>query len=160
MQLREKGQGQLKNKLNTLVALEYFMLLLDKWLPFIPWRFVLFILVGFTGLFLHMTCLYLLLNAGFSFISSQIISTAIAILNNFYLNNKITYRDSQLSGIKFYKGLVKFYLACSLGGIINVGASYFIYNEFGIWWLAAFIGAVIGSIWNFAVNNYITWKPQ
>ena len=156
MRSRKKGES----KLNTLISLEYFMLLLDKWLPFIPWRFVLFILVGFTGLFLHMTCLYFLLNAGISFVYSQIISTAIAILNNFYLNNKITYRDSQLSGINFYKGLVKFYLACSLGAVMNVTASYFIYNEFGIWWLAAFIGAIIGSIWNFAVNNYITWKPQ
>ena len=48
---------------------------------------------------------------------------------NYVLNNTITYRDRRLTGIKFWIGLLTFYLVCSLGTLANVGVASMIYGS-------------------------------
>ena len=154
--MRKRKNGD--SKLDVLVSIEYLMLLLDKFTPWLPWRFIIFVLVGCSGLLLHLCILYGALLAGLGFVFSHIIATLIAIGNNYYWNNIVTYRDKKRKGVLFYTGLFKFYCACSVGAIINVQMAIVVYEASNIWWLSAVIGSILGSVWNFAVNNYLTWN--
>lgn len=96
-----------KSKLDNSVALEYLTLLIDKMVGYIvPIRFILFIIVGTTGIVSHLITLWVLMFAlQIPFILSQSISTLIAMIGNFVLNNFVTYRDQRLSGFAFVTGL-------------------------------------------------------
>ena len=41
--------------------------------------------------------------------------------SNFILNNFLTYRDQRLKGFAILRGLLLFYLVCSVGLLANVG---------------------------------------
>jgi dolichol-phosphate mannosyltransferase len=151
-----------ESKLDALVAWEYGMLLADKLIGrAIPVRFVLFALIGGLGLLVNLIFLWAclkLLNLGFTV--SQGIATVVAMTSNFYLNNKFTYRDQQLRGIDLLRGLLVFYLICGVGAIANVGIASYLFAEQRTWWLAGAAGAIIGSVWNFAMSSVFTWKRR
>jgi dolichol-phosphate mannosyltransferase len=101
------------------------MLLLDKLIGHVvPIRFVAFGLVGSIGIFVHLTAVTLLFKGvQLGFMSSQFISSIIAMTTNFILNNSSTYNDLRLSGWRWLRGWVTFVLACGIGTIANVWAS-------------------------------------
>jgi dolichol-phosphate mannosyltransferase len=143
-----------------MAAWEYGMLLADKVFGrVIPPRFLLFAMVGGFGLIIHMLTLATGLHAGgLSFGASQAIAVAVAMTCNFTLNNLITYRDRRLRGWRFMIGLLYFSVICSLGAVANVGIATIIYAEQPIWWPAGLAGALVGSVWNYAVSGVFTWK--
>ncbi len=95
---------------------------------------------------------------GFSFIVAQTVATMVAMTSNFFLNNLFTYRDQRLKGLRLIRGLLSFYLICSVGAVANVGLAAFFYNWRQIWWLAGVAGVIVGSVWNYAVSSVFTWK--
>ncbi|MGA2088679.1 MAG: GtrA family protein, partial [Stellaceae bacterium] len=95
---------------------------------------------------------------GFSFIVAQTVATMVAMTSNFFLNNLFTYRDQRLKGLRLIRGLLSFYLICSIGAVANVGLAAFFYNWRQIWWLAGVAGVIVGSVWNYAVSSVFTWK--
>jgi dolichol-phosphate mannosyltransferase len=157
---RERTKGE--SKLDLLTFLEFVTLILDKILgKYIPIRLVLFVIVGFSGLLVHMAALTILLktfNLGFVF--SQILATALAMVSNFFINNIFTYRDRRLYGAAMLKGLISFCIACSVGGAVNVASSTFIFDKGVYWPIAALIGCVIGSVINYAATSLTTWKQK
>ena len=154
---RERHHGE--SKLDTLVAWEFAMLLGDKLVGhIIPVRFLLFSLVGGLGVFVHLTMLWFALLAGLSFTASQAVATATAMAGNFMLNNVFTYSDQRLRGLGFLRGLLTFYLACSIGAVANVGVASFLFHENQTWWLAGLAGALVGSVWNYTVTSVFTWR--
>lgn len=158
MRARQHGES----KLGVLVIWEYLFLLADKLIgKYIPVRFVLFVGVGSTGLVIHLIILGVCLNVvGFSFMFSQTIATIIAMTNNFLLNNWFTYHDKRLEGKAFYKGILSFYLACSIGAFVNIQVANFIFGLSAPWWIAGIIGGFIGSVWNYAITATFTWKKS
>src|ERR1700722_8777455 len=92
LQFRERLHGE--SKLDTLVAWEYLMLLLQKLIaPAVPVRFLLFSLIGGLGIGVHLAMLWLALHLGqASFAVAQGIATLVAMTGNFLLNNLFTYR--------------------------------------------------------------------
>jgi dolichol-phosphate mannosyltransferase len=76
------------------------------------------------------------------------------------LNNIFTYRDQKLRGWPLVRGLLSFYLICSIGVIANVGIATYVFQENKNWWLAGIAGAMIGSVWNYAVSSIFTWKKR
>jgi dolichol-phosphate mannosyltransferase len=155
--LRQHGES----KLDSMAAWEYGMLLADKLVGHIvPPRLILFGLVGGLGLGVHLITLASALYAGLSFTISQAIAVVTAMTSNFTLNNLITYRDRRLSGLQFLRGLLSFYLICSIGAIGNVGVAAFVYSKEPTWWLAGLAGATVGVVWNYAVSGYFTWKVR
>jgi len=157
---RKRHSGE--SKLDSLVMLEFLMLLLDKIVGrYIPVRFIMFVLVGLSGLVLHIMLLALMLKFGmFPFSLAQTLATVLVMTSNFFINNAFTYRDQRLKGKKVIGGLLSFYLACSLGAFINITVASFLYNKGIVWVLAGFVGCIIGAVWNYAITSYTTWSNK
>lgn len=149
-----------ESKLDLLVAIEYLHLLADKVFgDLVPPRFVLFALVGGSGVVLHLIVLWAMLApAGLPFTASQATATVLVMTSNFFLNNIVTWRDHRLRGWELLPGLLKFYLACSIGALLNLQVATTALR-FGLpWYAAGFAGLVVGSVWNFAVTYVTTWR--
>ena len=157
---RERQRGE--SKLDTLIVWEYCMLLADKLVGrIVPVRFALFALIGGLGLLVHLTTLWTGLNlVGLSFRASQIVATLVAMTSNFFLHNQFTYRDRRLRGFRLVRGLGIFYLVCGFGVVANVGIASYAFSANYVWWLAGVAGAVIGSVFNFAMSSVFTWNRR
>ena len=92
----ERQHGE--SKLDTRVALDFAALVLAKLTgDAVSFRFLLFCLVGLTGIAIHMATLQLAVTT-LSFGAAQAVATVAAITWNFVLNNMFTYRDQRLAG--------------------------------------------------------------
>jgi dolichol-phosphate mannosyltransferase len=78
--------------------------------------------------------------------------------SNYFINNNLTYRDQRISGKNVVSGLLSFYMVCSIGALINIESANFIFNQKSDWILAAIIGSIFGSIWNYYFSSKLTWK--
>ena len=151
------------SKFDALIGWEYLMLLADKIIGhIIPIRFLVFALVGGSGLIVHLAVLWFCINLmQLTFEFSQATATGIAIIGNFTLNNWLTYHDRRLTGWRFVRGLVSFALICSFGAIANVGIATLLFTEqHSPWWLAGIAGAAMSSVWNYAVTSALTWRSS
>jgi len=156
--LRQHGES----KLDTLVAWEYLQLLLDKLIGHVvPVRFALFAMIGGLGLFVHLAVLGVVLKAfGVDFTLAQSVATVTAMTSNFFLNNWFTYRDRRLHGWRLLRGLLSFYVVCSVGAFGNVGIAAYVFHADQSWWLAGIAGAIVGSVWNYATSAVFTWRDK
>jgi len=159
LRFRERLRGE--SKLDTLVAWEYLMLLLQKLIgPAVPVRFLLFSLIGGLGVGVHLATLWLMLNAAQeSFAVAQGIATLVAMTGNFFLNNLFTYRDRRIKGWDLLSGLGSFYAVCGLGAAANVGIAASIAGNHS-WWLAGLAGAAVSVVWNYAMSSVFTWSAR
>jgi dolichol-phosphate mannosyltransferase len=151
-----------ESKLDILVGLEYLQLLLDKLVgDYVPVRFLIFGIVGALGVVVHLSILYILLNiAQVSFVAAQTSGTILVMTLNFFLNNAITYRDRRLRGRQLIRGLVSFYIACSIGAFLNIRAATFVLDTGWKWYVAGMVGVTLSSVWNFAVTAVFTWRDR
>ena len=154
---RERVAGE--SKLDSAVVWEYLLLVVDKKFGHIlPARFILFSLVGLTGVAVHFLALAITFKfLGLNFSIAQTVATLSAMTSNFALNNILTYRDMRLRGRKFMTGLFTFYLVCGIGAIANVGIANFVFRRDYTWWLAGGAGALVGTVWNYAASSILTW---
>jgi len=122
-------------------------------------RFLMFCLVGLSGVGIHMGILWSGLRlAALPFVAAQTAAAIGAMAWNFTLNNVFTYRDRKLTGLAFVGGLVRFQLICAIGAISNVGVASFIYSGRHNWWLAGLAGVLMGAVWNYAVTSVFVWR--
>jgi dolichol-phosphate mannosyltransferase len=148
------------SKLDSQVALDFLGLLISKASRnAVPVRFVSFLLVGASGVLVHLATLKACL-AGFGmrFAAAQALATLVAMTSNFVLNNALTYRDQRLTGVAALKGLLLFYLICAVGAVSNIGVATWLYSNEPIWWLAGLFGSVVGAVWNYAVSSAVVWR--
>jgi dolichol-phosphate mannosyltransferase len=157
---RERQHGE--SKLDSRVVLDFFALVLSKLThDTVSFRFLMYCMVGLTGVFIHMTALTVAVDlAGLTFGPAQTAATVVAIVWNFVLNNAVTYRDQRLSGWAFVTGLLRFELICAVGAISNVGVATWIYGFDPRWWLAGLAGAVMGAAWNYIVSAAFVWHAK
>lgn len=156
LKFRERLHGE--SKLDTLVAWEYLMLLMQKLIgPAVPVRFLLFALIGGLGVGVHLTTLWTALTLGASFAVAQGTATVVAMTGNFLLNNLFTYRDRRLKGWRIFSGLASFYAVCGIGAAANVGIAAYIAGGHS-WWLAGLAGAAVSVVWNYAMSSIFTWS--
>lgn len=156
---RKRQLGE--SKLDANVELEYIFLLVDKVIgDYVPTRFALFVLVGLLGVFVHLACLGIFYRIGkLDFAVSQALATWLAMTSNFLLNNIVTFRDRRLKGKRLILGLFTFYLACSVGAMLNVSfANFLLHKSIVPWYLAGVAGTTISSVWNYGVNGVFTWR--
>jgi dolichol-phosphate mannosyltransferase len=157
-QFRNRVSGE--SKLDSNVAWEYFIMLLDKFTGgAVPIRFIAFSLVGGLGLIVHLIVLSTLFKGtGTSFLWAQAAATMIAMTSNYVLNNVLTYRDLRLRGWGFVRGWFSFVLACSVGAIANIGIADYLFHKDSFWVSSAIAGVLVGAVWNYAVTAVYTWK--
>ncbi len=150
------------SKLDSLVAWEFGMLIADKLIGHIvPVRFALFAFIGCIGLVVQLAVLWLALRvAALGFAAAQSLAVIVAIASNFLMNNFFTYRDQRLKGWPLWRGLITFYVICSIGAVANVDVAAYVFDQRPVWWLAGIAGALIGSVWNYAVSAVFTWRRR
>ncbi len=149
------------SKLDSAVAWEFALLLIDKRIGrWVPARFVMYALVGASGVLVHMAVLWLLyrgIRLGFD--TAQTAATVTAMTTNYALNNVFTYRDRRHSGLGWLRGLLSFYAVCGLGVVANVGVASAIFDRSqGAWLLAAVAGVFVGTVWNYVASRAVTWR--
>ena len=156
----ERRHGE--SKLDSKVALDFAALLTAKLTnDAVSARFLLFCLVGLTGLAVHLLTLSVATQlAALAFGIGQTLATVTAITWNFVLNNMFTYRDQRLTGWRFVTGLIRFQVICAIGAFSNVGIATWIYDYGSRWWLAGLAGALIGTVWNFVVSAAFVWRQR
>ncbi len=154
--LREHGES----KLDSLVLWEYLQLILDKAFGrVVPVRFMSFAIVGGFGLAVHFLILSLLyVGIGTEFGLAQTAATVVAISNNFFLNNLLTYRDQRLRGPRLLRGWVTFNLVCATGAIANIGVAEWLFGRHTYWMLSAVAGVLVSVVWNYAMSSLFTWR--
>ena len=156
---RRRQHGE--SKLDTKIALDFAALVTAKLTnDAVSARFLLFCLVGLTGIGVHLSILSVLVAAALSFGVAQALATIGAIAWNFVLNNLFTYRDQRLTGWHFITGLIQFQVICAIGAISNVGIATWIYDYDSTWWIAGLGGAAIGTVWNFVVSAAFVWRQR
>jgi putative flippase GtrA len=158
---RERLAGE--SKLDEMVIWEYGLLLADKTIGrLVPVRFVSFAIAGGLGVLVHMAIVTMEFK-GFeiAFSTAQSVSTVITMIFNFALNNLLTYRNQRLNGWAWVKGLIIFMIACSIGGIANVGIATYLFENRTQWILSALAGVLVGAVWNYAVTQlYVMGRRQ
>ncbi|MEO1681220.1 MAG: glycosyltransferase family 2 protein [Pseudomonadota bacterium] len=159
---RSRQAGQ--SKLDNAVALDFGVMLLEKTVGrYVPVKFIMFSLVGGTGLIVHLTALGIIHKmVGINFVVSQTVATLIAITFNFFMNNAFTFRDQQLKGWSIIRGWLSFTFACSVGAFANIGVAVYLFDIFSgqvslLWIWSAVAGALVGAVWNYAVTAVYTW---
>lgn len=156
---RKRQHGE--SKLDTKIALDFAALVTAKLTnDAVSARFLLFCLVGLTGIGIHLGILRALLAAALTFGTAQALATVGAIAWNFVLNNLFTYRDQRLAGWQFVNGLIRFQVICAIGAISNVGIATWIYDYNRVWWVAGLGGALVGTVWNFVVSAAFVWRQR
>jgi dolichol-phosphate mannosyltransferase len=151
-----------ESKLDSMVALDFLGLVLAKLTnDVVSLRFLLFAMVGSTGLFVHLVALFVALEIfDLPFPEAQACGALSAMTSNFILNNFLTYRDQRLKGFAILRGLLLFYLVCSVGLVANVGVAFSVYDQEPIWWLAGAAGALMGVVWNYAMSGLFVWRKR
>ncbi|MCC6008679.1 MAG: glycosyltransferase family 2 protein [Rhodobacteraceae bacterium] len=159
-EFRARQHGQ--SKMDTAVALEFLGLLGARMTGgMVPIRFIMFVMVGFTGVFVQLAVVrFMLVFIPDHFAIAQSFGVLVAMTTNFMLNNALTYRDRTLRGGAFWRGLLSFYAVCLVGAVANVGVAESVYRILPLWALASFVGAVVGALWNFVVSALVTWRAR
>jgi dolichol-phosphate mannosyltransferase len=122
-------------------------------------RFFLFALIGASGLIVHLATLRVeQLLSNIPFYMAQLLASFVAMTSNFFLNNALTFRDRRLTGLKALKGLVVFYIVCSVGTLANVGVAELIYLRDASWWRAGIVGALMAAVFNYAMSSVLAWR--
>ncbi|MET4720398.1 dolichol-phosphate mannosyltransferase [Bradyrhizobium japonicum] len=151
-----------ESKLDSMVALDFLGLVLAKFTnDAVSLRFILFAMVGGIGLVVHLTTLFIALQLFKApFAEAQAAGAVVAMTSNFVLNNFLTYRDQRLKGFALLRGLIAFYIVCSVGLLANVGVAFSVYDQEPIWWLAGMAGALMGVVWNYAMSGLFVWRKK
>jgi dolichol-phosphate mannosyltransferase len=149
-----------ESKMSSLIVVQFLGLLMSKLSRgLVPSSFLLFSIVGVTGVFVHVTILWLTHEQwGFNFTNSQLVATLVAMTTNFILNNELTYADRKLRGGRFWVGLATFYIVCSIGALANISVAAWIYQAETDLWLAGLTGAAMSVVFNYSVTRVFTWR--
>ncbi|MCA6247315.1 MAG: glycosyltransferase family 2 protein [Phenylobacterium sp.] len=149
---REAGDSKLDNG----VVVQYLGLLIAKLSKdVISPRFLMFVMVGASGVLVHLAILRSLLHIGFSW--AQTLAALGAMTSNYLINNAVTYRDRRLKGLRLISGYVKFCVLCSVPLAANVAVATVVYERGPAWWVAGLAGAIVAAAWNYVTTSKAVW---
>ena len=150
-----------ESKMSLLTALELISLVLSQIMGGkVSIRFILFCIVGVSGVFVQLATTGLLMLFTNMFSTSQTVGIFVAMTSNYFLNNYITFQERRLKSIAFFQGLLSFYLICSLGAFANIAVATYLFSLSSNWLVSSFAGAVFGAVWNFTLSSNFTWKSK
>jgi len=144
------------SKLDEGVVIQYLGLLLAKLSrDLISPRFIMFALVGASGVVVHLLILRGLLHYGFA--EAQTAAALGAMTSNYLINNAVTYRDKRKRGLGLLVGYFKFVLLCSVPLAANVAVATMVFERGPSWWVAGVAGAVVAAVWNYITTARAVW---
>jgi len=114
-----------------------------------------FLLVGLSGIFVNMFLLWFFKDILFFKLGiSSIIAIELSVINNFYFNNKWTFKSKNKTLIKFYR----YHISVLLGIIINYSI-LIILTKLGVYYLISnLIGIILATISNYILSSKWAWK--
>lgn len=121
-------------------------------------RFRKFMTVGAVGLAVNQVGLAVLHSlASLAVVAASPIAIFLSMVVTFVLNEQWTWHDRG-TGPLVSRAMT--YVPINIGGLlINWGILYYLHDRHGIHYLAAnLVGAGIAAVWNFILNNAITWR--
>lgn len=126
-------------------------------------RFIRFAIVGLSGVAVDLGVFYLLHKPlGLALTSSTMLSTEVAIINNFLWNDVWTFGDvsqQQQSISQRLQRFFKFNLICFFGLILNSLIVNWLFYRFGVNEYIAKLGAIACvTLWNFWLNRKLNWQ--
>lgn len=126
-------------------------------------RFLRFGVVGFSGVFVDLGVFYLLRTVlGLGLTRSAILSSEVAIINNFLWNDLWTFGDisrRQKGKRRQFRRFLKFNVVCLSGLILNVLIVNFLFNILGInEYIAKLVAIAVVTFWNFWFNLKLSWR--
>jgi dolichol-phosphate mannosyltransferase len=126
-------------------------------------RFLRFGIVGFSGVFVDLGVFYLLRTVlGLGLTRSAILSSEVAIINNFLWNDLWTFGDisrRQQGKRQRFRRFLKFNVVCLSGLILNVLIVNFLFNILGInEYIAKLVAIAVVTFWNFWFNLKLSWR--
>lgn len=148
------------SKLDSGVAFDFLVGLYDRYFGrIIPTRFAMFGTVGAIGVLVHFAVFAAIFyGAASAFLVAQSVATFGAMSFNFWLNNRLTYRDQRLRGAgQVTVGWLKFCATCALGAVANVAVAGLLEARSVHAILAAGAGIVVGAVWNYALSSKFVW---
>ncbi len=144
------------SKLDEGVVVQYLGLLVAKLSrDLISPRFIMFALVGASGVVIHLLILRSLLKFGFS--AAQLTAALGAMTSNYLINNAVTYRDRRKRGLGLLVGYFKFVVLCSVPLAANVAVATMVFERGPSWWVAGVAGAVVAAVWNYITTSRAVW---
>ena len=150
-----------ESKMSFLTAFELFGLVLSQILKGrVSIRFILFCMVGLSGIFVQLLITGLAMLLINQFPTSQTLGIFAAMTSNYFLNNAITFQERKLKSIDLIRGLFSFYIICSLGAFANIAIATYVFVFSSNWLISSFIGACFGAVWNFTLTSIFTWKSN
>jgi dolichol-phosphate mannosyltransferase len=157
--LRPRAAGHSKMSLG--VALDYALLIAYRLGGgVLSPRFALYCAVGLSGVAVNLAVLQASFSAMGRFVPAQALAIFCAMTTNYALNNLLTFRDRMLRGRAWWVGLLNFYAACTLGAFVGVAVGDLLHSSGTEVWLAGLAAAVVSAIWNFALNESMTWRAR
>ena len=159
-EFKRRISGQ--SKMSIIIILEFLSLILSHLSRgILSIRFILFGMVGLSGVFVQLFTTFLCLNLSIQpYVIAHSIGVFMAMTSNYYFNNLLTYKDRSLRGFSFFKGLLSFYLICSAGALANIAIAKLFFDYTEIWVLSSLMGAILGAVWNFIFSSIFTWKAR
>jgi len=149
---REAGTSKLDNG----VVVQYLGLLTAKLTrDTISPRFLMFAVVGASGVGVNLVILRALLPFGFA--GAQLVASLGAMTTNYLINNWVTYRDRRKRGAALLTGYLKFVMLCSVPLAANVAVATMVYERGPAWWVAGVAGAVVAAAWNYVTTSKAVW---
>jgi dolichol-phosphate mannosyltransferase len=153
-EFRARNAGE--SKLDNGVVVQYLGLLAAKLSrDLISPRFIMFALVGASGVVVNLVILRALLHYGFA--AAQLVAALGAMTSNYLINNAVTYRDRRKSGMALVTGYLKFVLLCSVPLAANVAVATMVYERGPSWWVAGVAGAIVAAVWNYVTTSRAVW---
>lgn len=128
-------------------------------------RLLQFALVGTLGVLVNTTLLALLVEVGgLHPVVASALATEAAILGNFALNDRWTFRDAHplhASARGWMRRAVHYHLVALGGLVVSVGVLAALTGGLRLHYLAA-NGCAVGAgfLWNYAGNCRLTWSPS
>ncbi len=128
-------------------------------LSFLPWKFLIFCMVGVVSSAVDIALLYFFVEfAGLPLLVSASIALIAASINGYVLNKLFTFKDTS----KKIKSQYLLYLAVSLGGLLLTLLLLSLFTKFfSLYYLhAKLITIVLVTAWNYTLNHYFVFKEQ
>ncbi|MBW4592033.1 MAG: GtrA family protein [Brasilonema angustatum HA4187-MV1] len=125
-------------------------------------RFTRFAVVGFSGVFVDLGTFYFLHSSlCLTLTMSAMLSTEIAIINNFIWNDLWTFNDVsyQLKNNQKLQRFIKFNLICLVGLVLNSLIVSLLFYKFQVnEYIAKLMAIACVTLWNFWLNLKINWQ--